>query len=124
MASISVRIDGLDELLKKLTPDLYAEPLRKFWQRASITVQSRARELSPVDTGLLRNSILYEVDSASPPMYAKVGSDVFYAPYQEFGTSRGVPAKHYLGGGFEASVGDIEHQVDVLGQEIVAAWGR
>jgi hypothetical protein len=124
VASISVRIDGLDELLAKLRPDLYAEPLRKFWGRASITVQSRARELSPVDTGLLRTSILYEVDSAAPPMYAKVGSDVFYAPFQEFGTSRGVPAKHYLSGGFETSVGDIQHQVDVLGQEIVAAWGR
>ena len=120
--NMKVEIVGLAEVLKKLDPDLYAKPLRRFWERAGIVVQSRAREKSPVDTGRLRASIMYEVDSASPPQYAKVGTDVFYAPFQEFGT-RFMQGKHYLGGAFEESGGDIQQCVDAMGGEIASAWG-
>ena len=120
---IQVHIEGLEEALRKLSPSLYAEPLRRFWLRCSAVVQGRAKERSPVDTGRLRASLVYEVDAATPPLYAKVGSDVFYAPFQEFGTSRGVPARHYLQGGFEESAGDIQSSVDALGSEIASAWG-
>lgn len=123
MADITVEIKGLEKVLAKLNKELYAGPLRTFWLRAAMAVQGRAREKSPVDTGRLRSSIVYEVDSASPPLYAKVGSDVFYAPYQEFGTGRGVPARHYLQGGADDSMSDIEMYVDALGTEIASAWG-
>lgn len=49
------------------------------------TVQNGARERSPVDTGRLRSSITYQVGGRE----AKIGTNVFYAPFQEFGTSRG-----------------------------------
>jgi HK97 gp10 family phage protein len=120
--AIEVKIVGLEAMLKKLSPTLYAGPLRKFWERASIAVQSRAREKSPVDTGRLRASIMYEIDGATPPLYAKVGTDVFYAPFQEFGT-KFMPGKHYLQGGFEDSAGTIQGAVDALGGEISSAWG-
>lgn len=120
--AIEVEIEGLAEALKKLSPDLYAEPLRKFWNRAAVVVQGRARDKSPVDTGRLRSSIMYEIDTANPPLYAVVGSDVEYAPYQEFGTSRGVPAVGYLSGGMRDSKSDIDHLVSVLGDEIAAKW--
>jgi hypothetical protein len=119
---ISVTIPNLEAVLGKLDVRLYADALRKFWERSAIVVQGRAREKSPVDTGRLRSSIMYEIDAGSPPWYAAVGSDVFYAPYQEFGTSRGVPAVGYLSGGFEESLGDIQTFVDALGSEIEAKW--
>jgi phage gpG-like protein len=123
---VEVEIVGLAAVLDKLKPSLYAVPLRRFWERASITVQSNARKRPrmPVDTGRLTNSIAYEIDGASPPQYAKVGTDVFYAPFQEFGTSRGVPARMFLQGGFEDSSGSINTFVGVLGDEIAQNWGK
>jgi phage gpG-like protein len=78
----------------------------------------------PVDTGRLRNSITaatakfqsnpngYEGDSAESGDFAVlnqpeedavyIGTNVEYAPYHEFGTSRGIPAKHFLQYGMTA----------------------
>ncbi len=89
---------GLDKMLKKLDPALIGEPLRKFFERASITVQSEARERTPVDWGTLRNSIVYEIDKGEVPHWAKIGplkakegsALWFQARAMEFGTgSRG-----------------------------------
>ncbi len=122
MADITVEIKGLAEVLAKLDKSLYSGPLRTFWQRAAIAVQGRAREKAPVDTGRLRASIMYDVDGASPPLYASVGSDVFYAPFQEFGT-RFMEGRHYLQGGADESMSDIQSYVEAMGGEIAQAWG-
>ena len=45
------------------------------------------RKYSPVDTGNLRNSITHGVEDDT----AYIGTNVEYAPYQEFGTSRMKP---------------------------------
>lgn len=95
---IQFEIVGLQPLLRKLTPTaLLSVPLRKFFQRAAITLQSNIRPLVPVDTGRLRNSIGYQVDPAPLPLYADVGTNVFYAPMMEYGTGRmgdpGMPHK-------------------------------
>lgn len=143
---IQVHIEGLEEALKKLTPDLYAEPLKTFWTRSAAAVQGRAREKAPHDTGRLRNSIVYQIDDASPAMYAVVGTDVFYAPYQEFGTvPHFVPAKFigrwaelhgfgytglwvsgeahpYLTPGFEESASDMDSYLGAMASEIAARW--
>lgn len=81
-----VRIKGLAELKGKLNIGLIAGPLRTFLTRAAILVQSRARERAPVDTGRLRADIAFEVDGGTPPIWARVGNNVFYAPYVEYGT--------------------------------------
>jgi HK97 gp10 family phage protein len=49
-------------------------------------VENYARANSPIDTGNLRNSITHQVlDNENAVI---IGSNVFYAPYQELGTSR------------------------------------
>lgn len=53
-----------------------------------------AAERAPVDTGRLKNSISHAVEPETNTVY--IGTNVEYAPYQEFGTSRGVAGKHYL----------------------------
>ncbi len=49
---------------------------------ATLKVQGKAKELAPVDKSTLRKSILREVKGDT----GKVGSNVPYAKYQEFGT--------------------------------------
>lgn len=45
-----------------------------------------AKELAPVDTGRLRNSITHAVEESEKAAY--IGTNVEYAPYVELGTSR------------------------------------
>jgi len=86
MSETSIKIEGLDKLLKKVDPKLLSKPLRNFFQRSTIAIQNRAREKAPVDTGRLRAGIATEVDHSSPPKWGKVGTNVKYAPFVEFGT--------------------------------------
>jgi HK97 gp10 family phage protein len=55
--------------------------------RAAGRVRDRAKEKAPVDTGLLRNSIVAELQSQSATSVTwRIGSNVQYALYQELGT--------------------------------------
>lgn len=81
----AVVIEGLAEFMERLRAGV-AGPVRRFLESAAIAVQSAARERAPVDTGRLRADIGYELDESSPPLWAKVGPNVFYGPYMEYGT--------------------------------------
>ena len=63
----------LNRIMRKLSPELLNKPLKDFFDRAATTVQGKARVKAPVDTGHLRTPIQYELDTASPPLRAKVG---------------------------------------------------
>jgi len=71
---------------------------------AKLTAEAKMR--CPVDTGRLRSSITYEVDSQR--MTGRYGTNVEYAMAQEEGTSRGVTGKHYLRGALEAKKAELE----------------
>jgi hypothetical protein len=52
----------------------------------------------PVDTGALKNSIsALQVN----PLLWRVEDGVLYGVFQELGTSRGVPARHFMGNSAE-----------------------
>ena len=51
------------------------------------TAETYAKRLCPVDTGRLRNSIAHEVEGQD----AYIGTNVEYAPFIEYGTSRMKP---------------------------------
>lgn len=63
-----------------------------------------AAQKAPVDTGRLKNSISHAVIPSNKEV--QIGTNVEYAPYQEFGTSRGVVGKHYLQFGATAHVAE------------------
>lgn len=63
--------------------------------KAAIRVERMAKRLCPVDTGRLRASITHALESDAQGVLAIVGTDVHYAPYVEFGTSR-MAAQPYL----------------------------
>lgn len=56
-----------------------------------LSAEGHAKEITPVDTGRLRNSISHATDDEA----AYIGTNVEYAPYVELG-SRGRKGKHML----------------------------
>ena len=71
--SYSYEVHGLDHLERKCRDKRVFDPLRDFFSRVTIAVQSKARIHAPVDTGHLRSSIQAEIDGHTPPLWGKVG---------------------------------------------------
>ena len=67
----------------EVSADIKAALLRGL-ETCGLVAEGYAKKLAPVDTGNLRNSITHEVDDGEPAAY--IGTNVEYAPYQEFGT--------------------------------------
>ena len=69
-------------------------------ERCGLQAEGYAKDLCPVDTGALRNSISHKVDSGEPAAY--IGTNQEYAPYIEFGTGQysttggGTPKSHWV----------------------------
>lgn len=83
------------------------------------TAAARAADVAPVDTGRLKNSISWATkdqnggrDEDSTPLAnpedneVYIGTNVPYAKYQEYGTSKGITGKHFLQYGANATFGD------------------
>lgn len=60
-------------------------------EKCGLTAEGYAKQLCPVDTGNLRNSITHQVDETEPAAY--IGTNNEYAAYVELGTG-----KYYPGG--------------------------
>ena len=75
--------------LPKIASRLQRE-LPQLVKRAAFRIEAKAKQLAPVDTGLLRNSIQTRING---PLKATVGTNVEYAAAQEFGTrhQKGTP---------------------------------
>jgi HK97 gp10 family phage protein len=70
-------------------------PIAKELLRRTIKVENTAKSLTPVDTGRLRSSITHELGREGRRFVARVGTNVEYAGYVEFGTRR-MRAQPYL----------------------------
>ena len=57
MAKKIVAIEGLDHILRNLSPELYEKPLEKFFSRAGVAITNKQAEHSPVDHGRLKSSL-------------------------------------------------------------------
>lgn len=57
--------------------------LSNLVKKTAFAIEAKAKQLAPVDTGLLRGSVTTQVEG---PFKARVGTGVEYATYQEFGT--------------------------------------
>lgn len=87
---ISVKItDHSAEVLEAMNEQVLAW-LEAIGEDAAGTAADKA----PVDTGRLKGSISSAVVESEKAVY--IGTNVEYAPYQEFGTSRGIKGKHFL----------------------------
>lgn len=60
-------------------------------EKCGLTAEGFAKQLCPVDTGNLRNSLTHQVEPGEPAVY--IGTNSEYAAYVELGTG-----KYYPGG--------------------------
>ena len=76
-------------------------------EKACLLVEGDAKREVRVDTGRLRASITHEIEKTKDETIGRVGSNVEYAVYQEYGTSkmRGHP---YLRPALERNKGRIK----------------
>lgn len=65
---------------------LYGATMVGAVQRASLRVMRNARQLAPVDTGQLKNSIITAIEYDANILRGVVGSAVKHAPWMELGT--------------------------------------
>lgn len=81
-------VEGSTRVIRKLQnlEQILNRPLRNFHERADLAIENRAKADAPVDQGRLRASLTHRIDGSVPPRYSEVGSNVFYARAQEYGT--------------------------------------
>lgn len=95
MAEASIQIVGLAELQAKLQPERYQAAAGRILTKAAIQGENLGKERAPVNRGRLRASITHEVDTSSPPMWARYGTNVRYGLYLNSPITRN---PHYRGG--------------------------
>lgn len=74
-------IDNSGEILRE-----FGEAVQRALERVGEQAEGYAKDLAPVDTGQLRNSISHAVDESEPAVY--IGTNLEYAPYVELGTGQ------------------------------------
>lgn len=74
-------IDNSGEILRE-----FSEAVQRALERVGEQAEGYAKDLAPVDTGQLRNSISHAVDESEPAAY--IGTNLEYAPYVELGTGQ------------------------------------
>lgn len=80
MSDVEIRLEDNSEAVLEA---LKAAALRAL-ERCGLQAEGYAKDLTPVDTGNLRNSITHQVSENSREVY--IGTNVEYAPYVELGT--------------------------------------
>lgn len=98
---VEVRIEDNSEEVLEAMNEQVLDWLEAIGSDAADTAAKRAPVGTPESTGIpgyiggtLKNSISHAVVENEKAVY--IGTNVEYAPYQEFGTSRGIKGKHFL----------------------------
>lgn len=84
---MSVRFEGMDEVLQSLEDLASIQDLTRKMNRACALVERSAKQKAPKDTGALRRSITSKVDTdPDGNVIGTVFTPLEYAPYVEYGT--------------------------------------
>lgn len=83
---MSIKFDGLNEVLNALEEPVNQEQLTAALTRACLLVERSARQKAPKGNGTLRNSITSEVREEGGELVGVVYTPLEYAPYVEYGT--------------------------------------
>ena len=117
-SSATIRITGIEALKAKfdqLSDDAGGTKVRAALRAGGMVVMNAAKANAPVLTGNLRRSIAI-VDGPGPQEIT-IGTDVEYAPFVEFGTSK-MAAQPYLRPAIDenhdAVIGAIEDALSAL----------
>ena len=135
--TIEVRLIGFERMMANVKPEVLVGPVRRFLDRATISIGDHIKEFTPVDTGRLYTSIgggtfrggSYPpghgraIDASPVPGWASVGTNVEYAEELEFSVHKkprpgGVGRIPYFRPGITAARPDITKSFEKMGQEI------
>jgi len=89
---ISFKVIGLEKVMDKLGKDTVNKPLKSSIKRIALKLEELVKKATVVDTGILRSAVVSEIQ----PLWARVGSNVEYAPFVEYGTGK-MEARHMEG---------------------------
>jgi HK97 gp10 family phage protein len=86
--TITGKLVGNEELLKQISQKLDAADklVAQAVEKSAQLVEARAKEKCPVDEGNLRARITYQMIKNGREISARVGTNVWYSVYVEFGT--------------------------------------
>ena len=87
--SVKLNLNHLHHLASRIAPDVIDQGAYDW----AVAIEERAKELVPVDTGALQESI--HVEKGDSAGQYQVVADMPYAAFVEYGTGRG-PAQPYL----------------------------
>lgn len=108
------KIRGMQELqskLKRLESGMQARVLKNALTAGALPIQNEAKILAPYETGTLRRSIHTEiVTHGDDRIVAEIGTDVDYAPHQEFGT-RKMAAHPFLRPAFDTKLPEAKAEI-------------
>jgi phage gpG-like protein len=79
---LDYKVIGLEALLNKLRPETIRKPTSEGIKKVALWTIGKVKISTPVDTGRLRSSIASEVIGQT----ARIGTNVNYAPFVEYGT--------------------------------------
>lgn len=116
-----IKFKGLDKVRKfvKTFPDLVDTKITQAIWRTGLKVEGDAKKTAPLETGTLRRSINTQRPVKSGKIIkGKVGTNIHYAPYQEFGTKRGIRPKRYLSGSVEKNKAFFEQEMRKAAKDI------
>lgn len=108
---LEFRLDGHEELVKKfqkLDGWVQSRKVQAALRAGGLIIMNDAKARAPVLTGNLRRSIT--VEDGPGPREVNIGTDVEYAPFQEFGTSR-MGARPYLRPAFDQNKPEVEREI-------------
>ncbi|MEN8493521.1 HK97-gp10 family putative phage morphogenesis protein [Dehalococcoides sp. THU3] len=118
--AINVQVLGAEEIIKALTNKDILSNVNKELSKLAIKMANRAKKATVVDTGRLRASIATQMLDLS----AEIGTNVEYAPFVEFGTSK-MEARHLEGsskvlgeGMFTFTVNNSQEDIDKFSDEM------
>lgn len=97
MDKITVEVKGIPEAIAKLRGYQLTKRLaiQQALAETAHKIETQAKILVPVDTSRLKNSIASDLTMLFTKLSARVGTDVEYAAYVEFGTEK-MAARSFL----------------------------
>lgn len=98
MANISIRVDGFQNVEKKLTNigNITTDDMQTLVQQAAAHLVGRAKNIVPVRTGRLMGSIqVQQFTKTRTGAIAKISPNTNYESYVEYGTSK-MSARPYM----------------------------
>lgn len=81
--------------------------------RVGYKIERRAKSIAPVDTARLRNSINTTGQGKGKLFQVMIGTDVFYAPFVEFGTIK-TPKQPFLINSFYKEITGLEKSLNSI----------